>query len=286
MLKWLSSCRRNKVWKCQNSTVSPSVVVRIMQKLICKLRYHHFVSSAWAFSGIHPNITKSAVSTDNYLCDKSENRAQCQTLLHRYYAHRAGHGGQREDAIFCSPVVDVPDETGLLWAGASGQCRPPNCGQQVAPGETAPSCFPQLPCLVASRLDRQQAQSVPGSAIENLRCLLSVKTDTYYLDDTKVIQSETKRGRGKCQSCTVTVGVWWEAKRFYETCLWVIRTFGVNHNFTGCRVSFLIRHYECWPSDDNVLVCGVFCTPSLAHLPFTDQSVVTGRLWNDYMAPM
>lgn len=79
-----------------------------------------------------------------------------------------------------SPVVGVPGETGLLSAGVSGQCRPPHCGPQVAAVEAAPSCFAPLRFLGALLPDRQQAQSVPGSAIENLRCLLSVRAETYY----------------------------------------------------------------------------------------------------------
>lgn len=81
--------------------------------------------------------------------------------------------------ISSSPVVGVPGETGLLSAGVSGQCRPPHCGPQVAAGVAA-SRFAPLRFLAASVPDPQQAQSVPGSAIENLRCLLSVKAETYY----------------------------------------------------------------------------------------------------------
>lgn len=79
-----------------------------------------------------------------------------------------------------SPVAGVPGETGLLSAGVSGRCRPPRCGPQAAAGGAAPSRFAPRHFLVASLLDPQQAQIVLGSAIENLRCLLSVKTETYY----------------------------------------------------------------------------------------------------------
>lgn len=82
--------------------------------------------------------------------------------------------------IFSSPVVGVPDETGLLSVGVSGQCRPPHCGPQVAAEEAAPSRFAPLHLPVASDLDLQQVQNVPESAIESLRCLLSVRTETYY----------------------------------------------------------------------------------------------------------
>lgn len=77
-----------------------------------------------------------------------------------------------------SPFEDVPDETGLLLAGVSGQCRPPSCVPQVAAEVAVPSRFAPLNCPVASLPDPQQAQSVLGSAIENLRCLLS--TGAYY----------------------------------------------------------------------------------------------------------
>lgn len=90
-----------------------------------------------------------------------------------------------------SPVVDVPDETGLLLAGVSGQCRPPYCAPQVAAGDAAPSRFAPLRSPVASLPDPQQAQSVPGSAIENLRCLLSVKADAYYFVNKTSVQYET-----------------------------------------------------------------------------------------------
>lgn len=88
--------------------------------------------------------------------------------------------------ISSSPVAGVPGETGLLSAGVSGQCRPPRCGPEVAAGEAAPSCFAPPRFLVASLLDPQQPQSVLGSAIENLRCLLSVKAETYYFSNASV----------------------------------------------------------------------------------------------------
>lgn len=81
--------------------------------------------------------------------------------------------------VSSSPVVGVPGETGLLSAGVSGQCRLPHCGPQVAAGVAA-SRFAPVRFLGVSLPDPQQAQSVPGSAIENLRCLLSVKAETYY----------------------------------------------------------------------------------------------------------
>lgn len=136
---------------------------------------------------------------------------QCLTLLHQHYPHAALHEGHRGRFCYCrgiigqlyqttgwsiwvctvsrmrnssSPVVGVPGETGLLSAGVSGQCRPPHCGPQVAAGEAAPSRFAAFHFLLASPLDPQQAQSVLGSAIENLRCLLSVKAETYYFGNT------------------------------------------------------------------------------------------------------
>lgn len=86
--------------------------------------------------------------------------------------------------ISFSPVVGVPGETGLLSAGVSGQCRPPHCGPQAAAGVAA-SRFAPLRFLVVLPPDPQQAQSVPGSAIENLRCLLNVKAETYYFAQLK-----------------------------------------------------------------------------------------------------
>lgn len=79
-----------------------------------------------------------------------------------------------------SPVADVLCETGLLLVGASGQYRPPRCAQEAVAGESAPSRFAPLHCLDVLLPDPQQAQNVPGSAIENLRCLLSNKDYTYY----------------------------------------------------------------------------------------------------------
>lgn len=79
-----------------------------------------------------------------------------------------------------SPVAGVPSETGLLWAGVSVQCRPPRCEPRVAGGAGAPCCF-AAPCfLVDSLCDPRRARSVPGSAIENLRYLSSVRTHAYY----------------------------------------------------------------------------------------------------------
>lgn len=91
--------------------------------------------------------------------------------------------------ISSSPVVGVRGETGLLSAGVSGRCRPPHCVPQVAAGEAAPSRFAPLRCLVASLPDLRQAQSVPGSAIENLRCLLSVKAETCYFVNATSVES-------------------------------------------------------------------------------------------------
>lgn len=103
-----------------------------------------------------------------------------------------------------SPVVGVPGETGLLSAGVSGQCRPPHCGPRAAAGEAAPSRFVPLRFLVACLPDPQQAQSVPGSAIENLRCLLSVEAETYYfinntnVQNKNVVQQQVQRAAKYC----------------------------------------------------------------------------------------
>lgn len=49
--------------------------------------------------------------------------------------------------------------------------------QPAGAGVTAPSCSAPL---VASRQNPRQVRSALGSAIENLRYLLSVKANTYY----------------------------------------------------------------------------------------------------------
>lgn len=164
-----------------------------------------------------------AAVTVNNLLDKS---GLYLTLLDQHYPHTAfhqGHGGQilllpgyywpvvlvscqqttdwsiwvktvSRVHVSSSPVVGVPGETGLLSAGVSGQCRPPHCGPQVAAGEAAPSRFAPLRFLVASLLDPQQAQSVLGSAIENPRCLLSVKAQTWlFLVKPPSVQNERMR---------------------------------------------------------------------------------------------
>lgn len=79
-----------------------------------------------------------------------------------------------------SPVAGVPSETGLLWAGVSVRCRPPRCEPRVAAGAGAPCCFAAQRFLVDSLCDPRRARSVPGSAIENLRYLSSVRTHAYY----------------------------------------------------------------------------------------------------------
>lgn len=101
--------------------------------------------------------------------------------------------------ISSSPVVGVPGETGLLSAGVSGRCRPPRCGPQAAAGVAAPSRFAPLHFAVASLPDLQRAQSVPGSAIENLRCLLSAKAETHYFVNKKVSTAMTPDRLCLCQ---------------------------------------------------------------------------------------
>lgn len=90
-----------------------------------------------------------------------------------------------------SPDAGVPGETGLLSAGVSGRCRLPRCGPQAAAGEAAPSRpAPLVGFLVAWLPDLRRAQSVPGSAIENLRCLLSVKPETHYYVNAARVQKQ------------------------------------------------------------------------------------------------
>lgn len=145
---------------------------------------------------LNPNLVESKVKNQSQRWNLSGNQstqctAQCWHVKRRKYLfadiiyQEISPEFLQSAGSFCfcffpfsSPVVGVPGETGPLSAGVSVQCRPPCCVPQAAAGEAAPSRAALLPCRAASPQDPQQAQSVLGSAIENLRYLLSVKADT------------------------------------------------------------------------------------------------------------
>lgn len=182
-----------------------------------------------------------------------------------------------------SPVVDVLGETGLLSAGVSGQCKLPHCVPQAADVVAAPSRFAPLCFFVASLPDPQQAQNVPGSAIENLRCLRSVKAEINYFVQQQQVFSTTiwaqpwhLIGLTVIRFMLITQQI--QRAKSYWLCLWAPRLQSQPSQLSVLFHFILIKRYESFHSH----------THSSLAWQIWGQWVVRELLWNDYlcMAPM